>query len=229
MEKGYDVRFCLKQNETDWIKEFSNKYDISPNLVLFILLVEDKRFLRHRGVDWIGLIRAIIHNIKNLGLREGASTITQQLLVISGKSNRNKKIINKVNKIIKAINTEKKVSKEELLTKYLEKVYFGRSYYGIYSAAENYFGTSVSNLNKAESFFLAERIALPNIFRKDRVIRMLNRPEIKKMFSKKDLKELQRIYCEVFNIDVEILKEVGLNERFIQNPERSSSDPTSIS
>ncbi len=63
MEKGYDVIFCLKQNETDWIKEFSNKYDISPNLVLFILLVEDKRFLRHRGVDWIGLIRAIIHNI----------------------------------------------------------------------------------------------------------------------------------------------------------------------
>lgn len=111
VEMGYDVRFCLKQNETDWIKEFSNKYDISRNLVLFILLVEDKRFLRHRGVDWIGLIRAIIHNIKSLGLREGASTITQQLLVISGKSNRNKKIINKVNKIIKAINTEKRYQK----------------------------------------------------------------------------------------------------------------------
>lgn len=66
----------------------------------------------HRGLDWIGLIRAVIHKIKSYALKEGASTITQQFLVIPGKSIRNKKFINKSNKVIKAINIEKKYSKK---------------------------------------------------------------------------------------------------------------------
>ncbi|WP_121958426.1 transglycosylase domain-containing protein [Petrotoga sp. 9PWA.NaAc.5.4] len=77
--------------------------------------------------------------------------------------------MNKVNKIIKAINIEKNISKEEILVTYLENVYFGRSNFGIYAATENYLGTSVSVLNKAQYFFLAEIIALPKIFRKNLV------------------------------------------------------------
>lgn len=82
---GREVKFYLKQHEIDWIKKFSQKYNISQALVLFIILVEDKRFLRHRGLDCIGLIRAVIHNRKSYALKEEASTITQQFLVITWK------------------------------------------------------------------------------------------------------------------------------------------------
>lgn len=123
--------------------------------------VEDKRFYRHNGFDVKGIARAIWHNTKSLSFKEGASTISQQLIKNSHLS-QEKTLKRKLQEWKLTKQLEKKYGKEEILAKYLNTIYFGHSCFGIASASEFYFNKQVNQLSLSESAMLAGMVKSPN-------------------------------------------------------------------
>jgi penicillin-binding protein 1A len=124
------------------------------DLLHAIIAVEDSRFYEHRGVDPLGILRALVTNIENFRLRQGASTITQQLarsLFLSSE----KSFRRKFREALLAWKMEKVLSKDEILELYLNQIYFGHGAYGVQSAARTYFGKNVDQLGLAEVAYLA--------------------------------------------------------------------------
>lgn len=132
-------------------------YDrIPPRVVQAILASEDDRFFEHEGIDYWGIVRAAVANLKAGRVVQGGSTITQQVaksLLISQEGyeqGRAKKLSRKIKEAILARRLEKKLSKQDILTLYLNQIFLGNNAYGIEVAAENYFRKSVAELNVAE-------------------------------------------------------------------------------
>ena len=131
---------------------------ISPHMKEAIIAVEDHRFYHHRGVDFLGILRAVVKNMESNQVIQGGSTITQQLarnLFLSHERTYQRKL----QEIALAIALEKKYTKEEILGMYLNHVYFGSGYYGIETAAQKYLGKPALELTLAESALLA---GIPN-------------------------------------------------------------------
>lgn len=125
--------------------------DMSPYMKDAFIALEDARFEKHRGVDWIRTIGVLVKP-QNLG--QGGSTITQQLI----KNLTNKKevtIIRKYYEILTALNLEANYDKDVILEAYLNTVYLGGGCYGVKTASEKYFGKDVGKLNAAECAVLA--------------------------------------------------------------------------
>lgn len=135
--------------QTKWI-EYKN---IPSYLRNAAVAVEDKRFWEHNGVDWFRTASATWHTIGHImtgtGSIEGGSTITQQLIK-NMTGNADVSVKRKMTEIIEANMLDSKMTKEEILTMYLNNIYFGRNSYGIYSAAYTYFDKDVSELDLAE-------------------------------------------------------------------------------
>lgn len=129
--------------------------------------VEDKRFFQHNGLDAKRVLGAIAHNVKSRSFKEGASTITQQLIKNTHLCN-SKTIKRKVNEMLLALELEKNYAKEEILEMYLNTIYFGRSAYGIENAANVYFDKSAADLTVSESATLAGMIKAPNTYAPDK-------------------------------------------------------------
>jgi len=128
--------------------------EISEHLILATIAVEDRRFFEHFGFDLHGMGRALISNIRNRQTTQGGSTITQQLaknLYLSHE----RTLERKVKEAIYTIHLERNYSKQEILEKYLNTIYYGHSAYGIEAAAQTYFNKSAYNLTLAESALLA--------------------------------------------------------------------------
>ena len=123
--------------------------------------VEDRRFYKHHGFDQKGIARALLHNLKSRSLKEGASTISQQLIKNSHLS-QEKTLKRKLQEWKLTRQLEKKYSKDEILTLYLNTIYFGHNCFGIASAAEYYFDKKPKDLTLAESAMLAGMIKSPN-------------------------------------------------------------------
>lgn len=123
--------------------------------------VEDRRFYKHHGFDGKGIVRALLHNIKSRSLKEGASTISQQLIKNSHLS-QEKTLKRKLQEWKLTKQLEKKYSKEDILTLYLNTIYFGHNCFGIASASEFYFDKKPKDLTLAESAMLAGLIKSPN-------------------------------------------------------------------
>ena len=127
-------------------------YDKMPkNLLNAFVCLEDKRFYDHSGVDWRRTIGVFIKPSLN---GQGGSTITQQLIK-NLTDQKDVTYIRKFNEILRALNLEKYYSKKDILEAYLNTVYLGAGCYGVRTAAETYFGKSVSKLNAAECAVLA--------------------------------------------------------------------------
>ena len=123
--------------------------------------VEDKRFYTHHGFDYRRIGKAVLKNISSLSFREGASTISQQLIKnthLSVEKTVKRKL--KEMKLTRAL--EKKYSKEEILSLYLNSIYFGHSAFGIEEAASFYFAKTAQALTPAESATLAALVQSPN-------------------------------------------------------------------
>ena len=120
--------------------------------------VEDKRFESHCGVDFIAIGRAVWNDIKAMSFVEGGSTITQQIAK-NQYYTQEKKLERKFAEIFTAIELEKYCSKQEIFELYVNTIYFGDGYYGIYDAAKGYFGKQPSELSDYEAIMLA---GLPN-------------------------------------------------------------------
>lgn len=130
---------------------------IPLNLRNAIIAIEDERFLKHRGVDFEGIFRAIFADVKSGKVVEGGSTITQQY-VKNIYITREKSLSRKIREAALAWQLEKIWSKGRILERYLNTIYFGQNAYGVQAASITYFGKSVNELNLAECALLA---ALP--------------------------------------------------------------------
>ncbi|MHB9134086.1 MAG: transglycosylase domain-containing protein [Armatimonadota bacterium] len=133
---------------------------VPPHVVQAVLAAEDTRFYQHRGLDWRGMLRAAWVDIRARRLLQGGSTITQQLVRVELLDDR-RTIPRKVREMILAVRVERGQSKQQILERYLNVVYFGSGAYGISSAAQTYFGKSVTHLSTAEGALLAGLIRSP--------------------------------------------------------------------
>lgn len=131
--------------------------DIPPQIIEALLAIEDTMFFEHSGVNIDAIIRAIIKDIKARKLVEGASTITQQL-VKNTLLTREKKFSRKFKELLFSLKIESELSKEEILERYLNQIYYGHGYYGIKTAAMGYFHKDLDDLNLKE---IAVLVGLP--------------------------------------------------------------------
>ena len=126
-----------------------------PNhLIQAFISGEDARFFQHKGLDYMAILRALFKNIFSGEVVQGGSTITQQVvksLLLSPERSFSRKI----REAILAFKIERYLSKDEILFLYLNQIYLGHGAYGVATAAENYFGKPVEELNLAESALLA--------------------------------------------------------------------------
>ncbi len=127
---------------------------ISEYVIDAFISIEDKRFYDHQGIDFIRIGGAIISDIKNSGFVEGASTITQQYVKNLYLSS-DKTIERKLNEVLISMNIERLYNKNEILTGYLNSIYFDSGAYGIEDASLFYFGKHASELNLVEACSLA--------------------------------------------------------------------------
>ena len=127
---------------------------IPRHLVNAVVAIEDARFFEHRGLDFVGIARAALTNVLSGKIRQGASTITQQLarsLFLSPKRDFERK----VKEALLALKMEQILGKEQILELYLNQIYFGHGAYGVQAAAQTYFGKDVGQVTLAEAAYLA--------------------------------------------------------------------------
>ena len=131
------------------------RYDQLPaKLIQAFLATEDDRFFRHHGVDWQGILRAAVANLKAGGIRQGASTITMQVsrdMFLTPRRDMKRKM----SEIYISLLMEAEFTKEEIFSLYVNKIFLGQRAYGVGAAAEVYFGKSLDQLSLAEMATLA--------------------------------------------------------------------------
>ena len=137
--------------------------DFPDNLIKATLATEDRRFYDHFGIDVAGTARALITNAQAGGVRQGGSSITQQLAKNLFLSNE-RTIERKVNEAFLAIWLETRLSKNEILKLYLDRAYMGGGTFGVDGAAHFYFNKSVRDINLAEAAMLAGLFKAPTKF-----------------------------------------------------------------
>ncbi|MGG1658702.1 transglycosylase domain-containing protein [Brevibacillus sp. NRS-1366] len=128
--------------------------EISPSLIDATIAIEDRSFREHYGFDWKRLAMAAYVDVINMDMRQGASTITQQLarnLYLS----LDKTWERKIKEALLSIQLELNYSKDEILEMYMNQIYYGHSAYGAQAAAQTYFGKNAKDLSIAESALLA--------------------------------------------------------------------------
>lgn len=135
--------------------------DLPPHVVAAVLAIEDRRFYQHFGIDPLGLMRAMFVNLTHGGFVQGGSTITQQLaknLFLTP----DKTIRRKVQEALLAISVDARFEKDDILSAYLNRVYFGAGAYGIDAAARVYFNKSAADLTLWEGAVLAGVLKAPS-------------------------------------------------------------------
>lgn len=180
--------------------------EIPTDLKNAFIAVEDKRFFKHFGFDFIGIGRAAINNLKSGHVVEGGSTITQQLaknLFLSDERSFSRKF----DELFYALKLEALYSKEEILEMYLNVIYFGSNAYGIESASKIYFNKSVSDLTLKECAMLAGIPQAPSIYnpianksiamkRQQIVLEVMNKNGVNTENKLEDMKVENRIFIK---------------------------------
>jgi len=128
-----------------------------------VLAAEDERFYEHHGIDDRGIVRALLANLLNGQTVQGGSTITQQLVRNAYPDLRDRSLVRKVKEASLAAQLEERMSKDQILEAYLNRVYFGAGYYGVEAASRGYFGRHVRDLSLAQAATLAGVIREPEL------------------------------------------------------------------
>ncbi|NKB56340.1 MAG: PBP1A family penicillin-binding protein [Alphaproteobacteria bacterium] len=126
-----------------------------------IIATEDRRFYQHFGMDIIGLFRAVLANLRAGGVVQGGSTITQQLaknLFLTPE----RTLVRKIRELMLALWLEARLSKDEILTLYMNRVYLGAGSYGVEAASQRYFGKSARRVSLQEAALLAGLLKAPS-------------------------------------------------------------------
>ena len=132
--------------------------EISPYLINATVATEDARFWQHGGVDPIGILRALVYNLREGRVVSGGSTITQQLVrlvLLSPEERTEQSLKRKVREAVLAAEISRRYSKEDILEIYLNEINYGNLAYGIGAAADTYFGKKARDLTLAEAALLA--------------------------------------------------------------------------
>lgn len=164
-------------------RETTSYDDIPEHLVAAFVASEDQRFYEHRGVDYRGITRAALANLRRRDVVEGASTITQQLARIVYLS-QERSVQRKAREVLMAHKLEQDLSKSQIMERYLNLVYLGSGAYGVADAAWIYFGKTLEQLTVAEAALIAGMAPAPSLYspevnpeaaraQRDRVIRRM--------------------------------------------------------
>ncbi|MBM3540565.1 MAG: PBP1A family penicillin-binding protein [Alphaproteobacteria bacterium] len=156
---GHDGRPLLSYG--DLHGEHVDLKALPPHLPQALLATEDRRFYRHGGIDPWGIARAMVANVRAGRVVQGGSTITQQLaknLFLSS----DRTLRRKAQEVLLALWIEQRFSKDEILTIYLNRVYFGAGTHGVEAAAQRYFGKPARTLTLYESAMLAGLLKAPS-------------------------------------------------------------------
>lgn len=215
------IAYDTKNRPISIMKQEKNIYYISyneipENIKLSILSVEDKKFYKHHGVDYKAIIRAIFAMFRNREIKQGGSTITQQL-ARNIFLNNDKTWQRKVEEIYIAVELEKKYSKNEILEFYLNNIYFANGYYGIEAASQGYFSKGVEDLSLSEMAFL---VSIPNrpllydpILHKDNTIKRRNRI-LKSMYLDNLIKSKE--YLKAKNEDITLKSKMTIANDYME-------------
>jgi len=144
-------------------REYVKYDDIPAKIIEGLVAIEDTQYFEHFGINPDAISRAIIKDIKARAFVEGASTLTQQLIKMIVLS-REKKIIRKIKEALLAIRLETILTKEEILERYLNHVYFGHGYYGVRTAARGYFKKDLYELSLKEIAILVGLPRAPSFY-----------------------------------------------------------------
>lgn len=136
---------------------------VSTDMREALVSAEDRHFYEHHGIDFIGVARAFKRNREAGHIVEGGSTITQQLVKNLYLDKNERSYSRKIKEVFLSWETENRYSKAKIMETYLNEIYFGGGVYGIERAANNYFSKHASQLNTAESAFLAGLIKSPSV------------------------------------------------------------------
>lgn len=194
--------------------------DIPQEVIDAFITIEDKNFLKHKGVDLKANLRAVLVLIKNKGaIKQGASTITQQL-------SRNIFLTHtvswerKIEEIFIATELEKKYEKWQILEFYINNIYFANGYYGIQAASEGYFSKEVEDLTLSEIAFLCAIPNNPTVFdpmdNYDNTITRRNKI-LKQMYEdgKISQSEYQEAYDQEIKLDIKKIKKKDYVETYV--------------
>lgn len=144
-------------------KNYTTFEELPKTYIDAVIAVEDHRFYKHKGVDIVAVCRAIFNDIKNKELREGGSSITQQLCK-NIYFNQNRKLSRKIAETFMSIKMEKECSKKEIFELYVNTSYFGDGYYCIGDASQGYFNKKPIDMNIYECTLLAGVPNAPSIY-----------------------------------------------------------------
>ncbi len=135
--------------------------EVSPHFIKALLAREDARFYDHGGIDYKGVVRAFIRNVKDGRIVQGASTITMQLARNSYVELNDRSIHRKLVEMMLARRIEKACTKDQILEHYVNRIFFGTGLYGIQRASQVYFGKHASQLSLSEGAMIAGIIRSP--------------------------------------------------------------------
>lgn len=144
-------------------KNYTTFENLPKTYIEAVIAVEDHRFYKHNGVDIYGITRAIINDIRMWELREGGSTITQQLAK-NIYFTQNRKLTRKIAETFMALKIEKECSKEEIFELYVNTSYFGDGYYCVGDASQGYFDKDPIDMTDYESTLLAGIPNAPSVY-----------------------------------------------------------------
>lgn len=162
--KIYDIKGEVISEFFTEQRALVNYKDLPPHLIEAIISMEDNNFMKHAGIDIIGIFRGTIGNMM-LGRRpRGASTLTQQVARGIVLKSRERTITRKLREIWVTFQIEKRLTKEEIVTLYFNQIFFGHSVYGVQAASRFYFNKDVQDLNLAECAMLATLPPSPNTY-----------------------------------------------------------------
>lgn len=162
--KIYDIKGEVISEFFTEQRALVNYKDLPPHLIEAIISMEDNNFMKHAGIDIIGIFRGTIGNML-LGRRpRGASTLTQQVARGIVLKSRERTITRKLREIWVTFQIEKRLTKEEIVTLYFNQIFFGHSVYGVQAASRFYFNKDVQDLNLPECAMLATLPPSPNTY-----------------------------------------------------------------
>src|SRR4030095_2281647 len=137
--------------------------EVSPQFIAAVLAREDTRFYDHKGIDWRGVLRALVRDVVSMSAKEGASSLTMQLarnsLPLGGRT-----FSRKFLEAMVSLRLEREFTKQQILELYVNRIYFGTGCYGVETASQAYFGKNASKLNLSEAALLAGLIRSRNRF-----------------------------------------------------------------
>lgn len=167
--------------------------DVSEDFLNAIIDIEDQHFYSHRGFDYVGIARAIIINLKDRELSQGASTISQQYVKNLFLTNE-KTWERKIKEAWLTMQVEMHYSKEEILEGYINTTYFGAGIYGIQNASQHFFSKNASDLNLQEASLLAGIVNGPELYsptRNKELVRERQNLVLKAMYQNHHISEFE--------------------------------------